>query len=132
LRTRWNAFSQDAARHHLDARGRIEWLTHHLGLYIGRFSTFAGLQSGDVTGLREHALFAAVEVGTERLDRELRGSGAPAKLLNQWQLYLAALDVMRGAPRPDNAGALRAAVGGWQGGYWLFAILTRSFCEGLP
>jgi hypothetical protein len=76
LRTRWNAFSQDAARHHLDARGRIEWLTHHLGLYIGRFSAFAGLQSGDVTGLREHALFAAVEVGTERLDRELRGSGA--------------------------------------------------------
>ena len=59
-------------------------------------------------------LFAAVEVGTERLDRELSGSGAPAKLLNQWRLYLAVLDVVRGVPSSANAEALRAAVGGWQ------------------
>ena len=82
--------------------------------YIGRFAAFAGLQSGDVTGLRDHALFAAVEVATERLDRELRGSGAPAQLLHEWQPYLAALDAVRRAPSSANAEALRVAVDGWQ------------------
>jgi hypothetical protein len=58
--------AEDTKRRRLDERSRVDWLSHHLALYVGRLAGFAALPNSDALGPLDHALFDAVDVGGGR------------------------------------------------------------------
>lgn len=120
--SRWRELAESLERHlaqateeqHLTRRGRIDWISHHLGLYVGRFGGFAHRLGDRAAALLSADPFAVVDLATDRLTRELQFATPPNQILEAWQLYLDALDRVRHAPTVQNIDALRLATARWQ------------------
>lgn len=102
---------------HLTRRERIDWLSYHLGLYVGRFAAFADSLGDRAPALLNADPFVAVELGTNRLTRELQFANAPGQVLAMWHRYLDALDRVRSAPTIESIGALRSEIANWQNAF---------------
>jgi hypothetical protein len=98
----------------LDPWGRLNWLSHHLELYVGRFAGFAALRVEVTSELLAHDLFRCVEIGVEAVSAELRAAGSPAELSRRWDEFHSAIDAVRRSPSRERAETLNAAIATWR------------------